>query len=163
MSDSECGMHDAPVHNAVMCAWGVYANACQVKLWSLCNRSIIHSLFKYRATLVDHSLAWTMEYGSFTVQCHGETICVALTSLPWGLLTSTVSHLLSYVLSSNIKANFNNLRGHWMGQRNSRIGMPKRRLQQPLSEMKSYKWLPSQNLPHSEVWQKKKQTLWYYT
>ena len=45
ISDSECKIHSAPVENAVLCAWGVYANTCEVNFNNLHKHIILRQHF----------------------------------------------------------------------------------------------------------------------
>ena len=88
-------MHSAPVRNAVLCAWGINANTCDVS-WNTALKisttsSINISSAYYRETLADHLSVGTMEYGSSMVQLPGETIIARSTSPQWDLLMLVVS------------------------------------------------------------------------
>ena len=92
-------MHSAPVRNAVLCAWGINANTCDVS-WNTANKISTTSSRKissayFRETLADHLSVGTMEYGSSMVLLPGETIIARSTSPQWDLLMLVVSFVMA--------------------------------------------------------------------
>ena len=127
-------MHSAPVRNAVLCAWGINANTCDVS-WNTANKISTTSSRKissayFRETLADHLSVGTMEYGSSMVLLPGETIIARSTSPQWDLLILVVSFVMvEWMVIDNVSMNedwFHHFRDYWVDQQYSRIWMPKK-------------------------------------